>query len=58
MTERVDWLCQCGNGRLSVEVEEVPLDCPTCGHPIRRTRDNADDEWEEHWAEMDRTLHP
>ena len=55
MQLRVNWLCQCGNGRLAVEEDDVPLDCPTCGHPIRR---DADEEWDEHWAEMDRTLHP
>ena len=31
---RVDWLCQCGNGRLAVPESHVPDYCPTCGHPI------------------------
>ena len=31
---RVDWLCQCGNGRLAVPEEDVPDFCPMCGYPI------------------------
>ena len=30
-SERVDWLCGCGNGRLQIPIEEIPDNCPLCG---------------------------
>ncbi len=41
--ERVDWLCGCGNGRLSVPESEVPEFCPLCGAPVAAMVDDYDD---------------
>ena len=43
---RVDWLCSCGNGRLGVREDDVPMYCPMCGHPIGAMYDEegGDDE--------------
>jgi len=35
MSKRVNWLCQCGNGRLNVLERELPMHCPMCNHPVR-----------------------
>jgi hypothetical protein len=34
--ERVDVLCQCGWGLLSIKVEDVPQHCPLCGYLLNR----------------------
>lgn len=49
---RVNWLCQCGTGRLAVEVDDVPLDCPTCGHTIRFPDDDFPS-WTEAYSKME-----
>jgi len=33
--ERVNWLCGCGNGRLSVPESEVPAFCGLCGSAVK-----------------------
>ena len=30
-SERVDWLCGCGNGLLNIPVDDVPAQCGLCG---------------------------
>jgi uncharacterized protein (DUF983 family) len=40
---RVNWLCQCGNGRLGVEEDDVPPYCEVCGHEIPDADFDEDD---------------
>jgi hypothetical protein len=37
--DRDDWLCQCGDGAMGVPIEDIPVRCPTCNHPIREDDD-------------------
>lgn len=41
---RVQVLCGCGWGSLAMEEEDVPDECPVCGHPIGDENDDAEDE--------------
>lgn len=39
---RVNWLCGCGDDRLSVPESEVPEFCPSCGAPVGAAGDDDD----------------
>tara|TARA_R110000824_G_scaffold42980_1_gene125913 strand:+ start:1296 stop:1454 length:159 start_codon:yes stop_codon:yes gene_type:complete len=36
---KVQWLCQCGHGSLSIEEEDIPDYCPVCEYPWWREKE-------------------